>query len=74
MYTTGQPWFTKDEAKLGSLEVGKLADLVVLSEDFLDTNRVSDDAIKHIASVLTIAGGRIVHDSGKLRIASSGDR
>ena len=74
MYTTGQPWFTKDEAKLGSLEVGKLADLVVLSEDFLDTNRVPDDAIKHIASVLTIVGGRIVHDTGKLRIAYPGDR
>jgi predicted amidohydrolase YtcJ len=69
MYTASQPWFTKDDDKLGSIEVGKLADLVVLSDDFLDLNRVPDDSIKHITSVLTIIGGRVVHDSHVLRIS-----
>ena len=73
MYTASQPWFTKEENELGSIEVGKLADLVVLSNDFLDPNRVPDDAIKRITSVLTIVGGKIVYDSGVLRVPG-GDR
>lgn len=71
MYTTNQPWFTKDEDKLGSIEAGKLADLVVLSNDFLDPNRVADEAIKRITSVLTIVGGKIVHNSGVLRVPAA---
>jgi hypothetical protein len=66
MYTTGNAWFSKDENKLGSIEVGKLADMAVLSDDYLDPKRVPDDAIKRITSVLTIVGGRIVHDAGVL--------
>jgi hypothetical protein len=72
MYTASQPWFTKDDDKLGSIEVGKLADLVVLSDDFLDQDRVPDEAIKHITSVLTIVGGRTVHDSHILRVSAGG--
>ena len=72
MYTASQPWFTKDDDKLGSIEAGKLADLVVLSDDFLDSNRVPDEAIKHITSVLTIIGGRVVHDSHVLKISARG--
>lgn len=59
-------WFTKEEDKMGSIEVGKFADLAVLSADVLDANAVSDEAIKHITSILTIVGGTIVHDSGVL--------
>ena len=47
-----------DEDKLGSLEVGKLADLVVLSDDPLS---VSDNRLKRLRSVLTMQAGRIVH-------------
>ena len=63
LYTASQPWFTKDEKSLGTLEVGKLADVVVLSEDFLDPSLVPDERIKRITSVLTVVGGRIVHDN-----------
>lgn len=56
-------WFTKEEDKMGSIEVGKLADLAVLSADVLDAAAVSDEAIKRITSVLTIVDGKIVHDS-----------
>jgi predicted amidohydrolase YtcJ len=66
MYTANQGWFTKDEHKLGSIEVGKLADLVVLSDDFLDPQKVPDDSIRRITSMLTIVGGKIVHDTGAL--------
>jgi predicted amidohydrolase YtcJ len=66
LYTINGAWFSRDEDKLGSIEAGKLADVVVLSDDFLDPARVSDEAIKRLRSVLTIVGGRIVHDSGVL--------
>ena len=43
---------------MGSLEVGKHADLIVLSDDYF---AVSTDDIRGLTSVLTIVGGRIVH-------------
>ena len=66
LYTLGSAWFSFDEEKLGSLEVGKLADLVVLSADF-DT--VSDEDLRRMKSVLTIVDGRIVHNDGSLILA-----
>ena len=65
-FTIDNAWFTGDEDKLGSIEVGKLADLAVLSGDFLDPARVPDDAIKHLSSLMTIVGGKIVYDTGAL--------
>ena len=64
LYTISGAWFSRDEDRLGSIEAGKLADVVVLSDDFLDPARVPDEAIKRLHSVLTIVGGRVVHDSG----------
>ena len=65
-FTIGNAWFTGDEDKLGSIEVGKLGDVAILSGDFLDPARVPDDAIKHLSSVMTIIGGKIVYDTGAL--------
>jgi imidazolonepropionase-like amidohydrolase len=45
-------------ANLGSIETGKLADLVVLNDDPL---KVSDAQLKRLHSVLTLQAGRIVH-------------
>jgi predicted amidohydrolase YtcJ len=42
----------------GSIAVGKLADLAVLSKDYLT---VPTDGIGTIVSLLTLVGGRIVH-------------
>jgi predicted amidohydrolase YtcJ len=67
LYTISGAWFSRDEDRLGSIEVGKLADVVVLSDDFLDPARVPDEAIKRLHSISTIVGGRIVHDSGDLK-------
>ena len=63
MLTAHQGWFTKDEKDVGSIEVGKLADLVVLSDDVFDPVRVPDEAIKRLHSVLTIVGGAIVYNT-----------
>lgn len=51
-------WFLGQEGRLGSLEVGRHADLIVLSDDYFS---VRDEAIKDIRSVLTVVGGRVVH-------------
>jgi hypothetical protein len=71
MYTANQPWFTKDEDALGSIESGKLADLAVLSANVLDPKQVPDDAIRRVRSVMTIVGGRIVYDAAAVRSATS---
>jgi predicted amidohydrolase YtcJ len=49
------------EDRLGSIEPGKLADLVVLSQDIL---RVPDDRILDTQVVATLVGGHPVHDTG----------
>jgi predicted amidohydrolase YtcJ len=51
-------WFLGQEGRLGSLEVGNHADLIVLSDDYF---AVADDAIKDIRSILTVVAGRIVY-------------
>ena len=61
LYTTGNQWFLgeEDTIPLGTIEVGKLADLAVLNRDYFT---VPDEDLKQIRSVLTIVDGRIVHD------------
>jgi predicted amidohydrolase YtcJ len=63
LYTAENGWFLKEEATLGSIEPGKLADLVVLSDDYFDPKRVTDDAIKKLKSVLTVVDGKVVHNT-----------
>jgi len=61
MYTTGSAWFAHDEGKRGSLELGKLADLAVLSKDYMTA---PVEQIGGIESLLTMVGGRIVYAAG----------
>lgn len=62
LYTVDNGWFLKEEDRLGSIEPGKLADLVVLSEDYFDSAKVPDEAIRRLRSVLTVVDGRVVHN------------
>jgi len=61
MYTTGSAWFAHDEDRRGSLEAGKLADLAVLSKDYM---KAPIEEIGAIESLLTMLGGRIVYAAG----------
>ena len=54
-----------EENTLGTLEPGKYADLVVLSDDYFDAKAVPDEAIKKIHSLLTVVGGRVVFGDAK---------
>ncbi|MGB5079500.1 MAG: amidohydrolase, partial [Burkholderiales bacterium] len=57
MYTLGSAWFAFAEKERGSLEVGKLADLAVLSKDYF---KVPVEEIGEIEAVMTVVGGRTV--------------
>ena len=61
MYTAGSAWFAHDEDRRGSLEAGKLADLAVLSKDYM---KAPIEEIGAIESLLTMLGGRIVYAAG----------
>jgi hypothetical protein len=71
MYTIGSAWFSFDEQQRGSLEVGKLADLAVLTKDYLT---VPVGEIGSIESVLTMVGGRIVYAAGPFAPLERGTR
>ena len=63
LFTKGNAWFLRMEDKIGSIETGKLADLVVLNHDYFS---VSDADVRKTKPIMTVVGGRIVHDSGVL--------
>ncbi|HET8697156.1 MAG TPA: amidohydrolase [Gammaproteobacteria bacterium] len=71
LYTLGSAWFSFDDDQRGSLEPGKLADLAVLSADYLT---VPVDAVGRIESVLTLVGGKIVYAAGPFAALGSGPR
>jgi predicted amidohydrolase YtcJ len=58
--TANGAYLTFDEYKKGSLETGKLADVAVLSADPLTTD---ESSIADTRSLMTMVGGRIVHET-----------
>jgi predicted amidohydrolase YtcJ len=62
-YTLGSAYAAFQEKDRGSLEVGKLADLVVLSRDILAKSE--RDRIAETEVLLTIVGGKITHKKNK---------
>jgi predicted amidohydrolase YtcJ len=64
LYTIGSAWFAHDDDVRGSLEVGKLADLAVLSQDY---TTVPVDRIGATESLLTMVGGKIVYTSAPFK-------
>jgi hypothetical protein len=62
-YTRENAWYLNRENDLGSIEVGKLADLLVLDRDYFS---VSDAEMRQTRPVLTVIAGKVVHDTGAL--------
>jgi hypothetical protein len=54
----GSSWFSGEEGKKGMIAPGQLADIAVLSADYLT---VPEEKIKGMESVLTIVGGKVVY-------------
>ena len=59
-HTRKNAYLVFQENNLGSLQPGKLADLLVLDRDYLT---VPADQIKDIKPLLTMVGGRVVYDA-----------
>ena len=60
MHTINGAFASFEEPLKGSLEPGKLADLVVLGEDLA---RVPAREIRQVPVVMTVSGGRVVHEA-----------
>jgi len=59
-HTIDAAYILNEETKLGSLEAGKWADLVVLSKDILTCR---EDEIKDLNVLMTIVNGKIVYEN-----------
>jgi predicted amidohydrolase YtcJ len=59
MFTIDAAWMSFDETRKGSIEVGKLADLAILTGDFLTT---PESDLHKLRAHVTIVGGKIVHE------------
>jgi predicted amidohydrolase YtcJ len=59
-YTMGSAYAEFQEKEKGSITPGKLADLVILSDDILKINPVK---IRDVKVLKTIVGGKVVYDS-----------
>jgi predicted amidohydrolase YtcJ len=66
--TANGAYLTFDESKKGSLEVGKRADLAVLSDDPL---MVEEGKIAELTSLMTMVGGRVVHETSPSLLSSA---
>jgi predicted amidohydrolase YtcJ len=60
MHTINGAFASFEEDLKGSLEPGKLADLVVLAEDL---TRVPSTLIRQVPVVMTVSGGRVVYEA-----------
>ncbi len=69
LYTVGSSWFSSDEGKKGALAPGQFADFSVLSADYFS---IPDEQIKHLESVLTVVGGRVVYAADAFQHLSPG--
>ncbi len=64
-YTVGSAYAAFDEQIKGSIEIGKLADMVVLSDDIFS---IAADEIQAVKVDLTIFGGKVVYERAGGRV------
>jgi predicted amidohydrolase YtcJ len=62
LYTRGSAALTGEGNTKGAIKAGQLADLAILTADYLS---VPEDEIPGIESVLTLLGGKVVYGKGK---------
>ena len=64
MCTNWPPFHIGEEKKVGTIEAGKYADLVVLDKDYMT---IPEDDIHTIRPLMTIMGGKVVYDTGEVK-------
>jgi predicted amidohydrolase YtcJ len=57
-YTVGSSWFSGEDTRKGALIPGHFADFAALTDDYFSCDEAR---IKHLSSVLTVVGGKVVH-------------
>jgi hypothetical protein len=62
LYTQGSAALTGEEDVKGAIKAGQMADLAILTADYLS---VPEDEIPGIESVLTLLGGKVVYGKGE---------
>lgn len=67
--TMGNAWLTFEEQLKGSIEAGKLADFVVLSDDIMTC---PEKQIEQMQVEMTVVGGKVVFESPTRRRPTSG--
>ena len=67
-YTLGAAYSSHREANEGSLEEGKLADLIVLDQDLF---RIAPSEIHKTNVLLTMVGGKVVYQSPEITVGSA---
>jgi len=68
-YTMGSAYAEFQEKEKGSISKGKLADMVLLSEDIFS---IPPERIRDVRVLKTFVGGRLVFDSGTGYLFASG--
>ena len=61
LWTEACTWFSNEQGKKGAIKAGQLADIAVLSADYVS---VPEAEIADITSVLTLLGGKVVWGDG----------
>ena len=61
--TVGNAWFTFEENTKGTIEPGRLADMVVLAEDIMT---VPEKRIEQMQVLMTMTGGKVVYEHESL--------
>jgi predicted amidohydrolase YtcJ len=61
LWTESNTWFSNEEGKKGAIKVGQLADVAVLSADYMTVPEIQ---IRDLTSVLTVVGGKVVYGDG----------
>jgi predicted amidohydrolase YtcJ len=64
LFTRENAWFLRMEDKIGSIEQGKLGDLVVLEKDPFTC---TDEELKRLKPVLTVCDGKVIFDAGAIK-------
>ncbi|MEO8656967.1 MAG: amidohydrolase [Bryobacteraceae bacterium] len=68
MYTAGPAYLQFSEKLTGSIEVGKLADMVVIDRDFVSC---PEDDIRKIEPLITMIGGKLVYTASNAPVATT---
>lgn len=63
LFTSDATYVSFDEARLGTLEVGKLADLVVLDRNIFE---LRGKELLEVKVAMTLVGGRVVYEAGEV--------